>query len=1251
MADDITLTVRVRDLSQGELTRINAQIHRLDQNIRSAGNGTNGVGQNFRRLGSDIDALGIRMRAMTNDGVLTQRGLRDLNRDITLVSQGLRNARRDGDLTRSTYRSMTNDLNLLRARMRLLNNDGNFITRLASRFLLFGGHIRNANRDAGIFRRTLAALADWGARGISRGAAALGVMTGAMGRFGERLAKLPQAMWIFLAVIALIGPAAQALGAILTTALAGGFIALGAYALKGSNQVKDAFAQMKSTLGSVLRDSALPLQDALSQGMLQVSIAARQMGPALKSAFSATAPLVQNFVGAITDLAQRALPGIVYALQNSKQAMAGFRSAMGSIGAGFGNMMRIITQGNDENIARAWVVLGNEIRNVLESIGEFTSSMLKSGSATLLMIGIFRLFTGALNLVSGVFQALDKLMFNLPKHISDAISGFKNLGSAFGTSSQLSLMNITQLKDRLKEVNAEIKNQQDLLKNKNLPGPIKSQAKDNLNDLLKERQDLLSAVSAAEGDNATSVNKEADAYKNLLNAIEALAEQNRNYLDAQSAEQQAIADANSKIAEAAKKGTSYSNALKMVKGQLDLTTQSGRDAYGMLSNIGKSTKDATDKAIAANAPWAQVKKNWDDGYSSIVKLGNGMGLTKTQAQQLANQILGIPPSKDLVVKATVSDAITSLDAVVAAMQATPGAKTITVKTLSGEAQALLESLGFQVQRLPDGTITITAKTGSASEKIAEVQAARDALKGKGITVSAADRASGIIAAIQGWVHRLTGKTITITTVHRDVMEEIFTAPSGNADALRQQAQRFGGGAIGGSAEQIASRGFASGGSIAGQLLQGPGTTTSDSILARLSKGEFVMKAASVRKYGLGFMQAVNSGVVNRLPGFSSGGDARNTIAGNLGISWFGRYAGYTMTPDDKALATPPDLGTLVASLNELSDQIKTGFSGRQESYLMRQLTIAGKGLINYDKQLYKVTQSLDSAKSKLDDLKNSASQLSDSVKSGVLSSSDITKNASSGTRMTVSSIMSGLTSSRDKASSFANALSALQKKGLSKDLIAQIANAGIDNGGLQTATALMGASSSEIKSLNGLQSQINNSAAKAGQNASDAVYGQAIKDQEKVVRALTAAQDRLQKAMLSLSRVMEKILARAVGKASGGVVGAAASGGLRGGLTWVGEHGPELLRLPVGSHVFSNPDSRRMVANTSWTSMLPRHSGRPIANGSGGFVGGRALQPIIVHQTITLDGKVVARQIFDPLRAEIAHRGGNVQNSLGQKGR
>jgi hypothetical protein len=67
--------------------------------------------------------------------------------------------------------------------------------------------------------------------------------------------------------------------------------------------------------------------------------------------------------------------------------------------------------------------------------------------------------------------------------------------------------------------------------------------------------------------------------------------------------------------------------------------------------------------------------------------------------------------------------------------------------------------------------------------------------------------------------------------------------------------------------------------------------------------------------------------------------------------------------------------------------------------------------------------------------------------------------------------------------------------------------------------------------------------------------------------------------MSNLAKIMEKSISKAIGKkAAGGIVGAAASGGLRGGLTWVGEHEPELLDLPVGSRVRSGPDSRRMAA-------------------------------------------------------------------------
>lgn len=101
------------------------------------------------------------------------------------------------------------------------------------------------------------------------------------------------------------------------------------------------------------------------------------------------------------------------------------------------------------------------------------------------------------------------------------------------------------------------------------------------------------------------------------------------------------------------------------------------------------------------------------------------------------------------------------------------------------------------------------------------------------------------------------------------------------------------------------------------------------------------------------------------------------------------------------------------------------------------------------------------------------------------------------------------------------------------------------------------------------------------------------------------------------------------GLAHGGIKGAA-SGMIGSDLTWVGEQGPELVTLPVGSTVHSAPDSQRMAG--AW--------------GGGGDGGG---QPIVV--VIELDGQQVAKAVVEPLRGAVRQLGaGSVQRYLGQAG-
>lgn len=98
----------------------------------------------------------------------------------------------------------------------------------------------------------------------------------------------------------------------------------------------------------------------------------------------------------------------------------------------------------------------------------------------------------------------------------------------------------------------------------------------------------------------------------------------------------------------------------------------------------------------------------------------------------------------------------------------------------------------------------------------------------------------------------------------------------------------------------------------------------------------------------------------------------------------------------------------------------------------------------------------------------------------------------------------------------------------------------------------------------------------------------------------------------------------AFGFAHGGVVGAAAVGGPRSGMVMVGEHGPELVSLPAGSTVHSNPDTQRMMAG-----------------GGGGGAG-------MVQTHIYIDGKSFMTAVTPAVRETVKRiSGGNVQKAFG----
>ncbi|MET7436200.1 phage tail protein, partial [Streptomyces flaveolus] len=229
---------------------------------------------------------------------------------------------------------------------------------------------------------------------------------------------------------------------------------------------------------------------------------------------------------------------------------------------------------------------------------------------------------------------------------------------------------------------------------KKLKGSI-DKYKDALADQALE-QKLTAESMGIFGDAAQDTQAKLDAQKKsadgLRQSIQALNKVNQDAGGAMNAFEQSIDD----VAKAAKDNA---GALKMNHGELNLDSQKARDAETALRGLAASTDDAAAKAREQGKSWEYVQGIMDRGQDKFVAAAQAMGLTKTQAQALARSYLDIPDKKTTQFEMRTEDAIAGLNSVIAAMKATPNAKSVTVNALTSDAISLLQSLGFTVKRL------------------------------------------------------------------------------------------------------------------------------------------------------------------------------------------------------------------------------------------------------------------------------------------------------------------------------------------------------------------------------------------------------------------------------------------------------------------------------------------------------------------------------------------------------------------------
>jgi TP901 family phage tail tape measure protein len=176
-----------------------------------------------------------------------------------------------------------------------------------------------------------------------------------------------------------------------------------------------------------------------------------------------------------------------------------------------------------------------------------------------------------------------------------------------------------------------------------------------------------------------------------------------------------------------------------------------------------------------------------------------------------------------------------------------------------------------------------------------------------------------------------------------------------------------------------------------------------------------------------------------------------------------------------------------------------------------------------------VAKRLKSAQKKLADLQKSWTSERNSVASGIMQSASVVTTApQEGFALTSQDVVNNMREQVQKATQFAAQLQALKKKGLSSDLVAQIAAAGVDQGGA-TAAALAGASKGTIAQLNSMQGQMKTAANSTGAAVADSMYGAGIKSAKGLVKGLKSQEKAIEKQMMKIAKAMRKAIEKALG--------------------------------------------------------------------------------------------------------------------------
>ncbi|MGW3330621.1 phage tail tape measure protein [Streptomyces rubiginosohelvolus] len=302
--------------------------------------------------------------------------------------------------------------------------------------------------------------------------------------------------------------------------------------------------------------------------------------------------------------------------------------------------------------------------------------------------------------------------------------------------------------------------------------------------------------------------------------------------------------------------------------------------------------------------------------------------------------------------------------------------------------------------------------------------------------------------------------------------------------------------------------------------------------------------------------------------------------------------------------------------------------GKTRSKALGRISSDSKKLVKLANRELVVAARLKTAQKKLADQIKARDTLSADVRKGILDAGNITAD---GGPTSADQIIQTLDAQVSRAQTFEAHLAALRKKGLRADLIAQIAQAGVEQGA-SAAAALATASQAQIKQANTNQAALVKAAGNAGTTAGNAMYGAGIHAAQGLVRGLQSEQKNIERQMLKIAVGMQKAIRKALGIKSPSRV-----------MALIGRFIPQGLAQGI--------DGDRGLVDRSMAGLVdPDAVLTPPGAGSygGGFSSSSrsSAAPTVIE--IRSDGSRRSDWLIEELRSSIqAKTGGDVQLALG----